>query len=70
MTQIEEEFIKAFYIPEDEYTIDSEGELHFKSDYTLVKCNIFGMGWILGRQHDIKHFPPVLMNTSEGKYNV
>ena len=70
MTQIEKEFIKAFHITEEEYYFDTDGDLHFKSDYTLVRCNIFGMGWILGRQHDVDNYPVVLIDVPEIEVNI
>ena len=44
-------FIKTYHIKEDEYEEVGEN-ITFKDDYTLIKCNIFGMGWILGREKD------------------
>ena len=44
-------FIKAYHIKEDEYE-EIDGKITFKDDYKLIKCNIFGMGWILGREKD------------------
>ncbi len=54
MCQIEDAFIKTYNIQPEEYRIEN-GVLHFHKMETLVKCNIFGMGWILGKQEHSKN---------------
>ena len=44
-------FIKTYYIKEDEYE-EVDGNITFKDHNDLVKCNIFGMGWICGRMKE------------------
>lgn len=46
--EIAKVFIETYNIPQEDY-VEVGGVIEFTKDHTLMKCNIFGMGWVLSK---------------------